>query len=133
MKKTLCILAALVLMLCGCGKNALRGKTTADVLGEAIDAANVTRVIHIRNHETHEETETDDPEAIAAFVEALGQIKIKEKTDLWATDSDDIFRMEMTDGQDVVLSFNGRNLKVDDDLYVVDGATALWDWTREQQ
>ena len=126
MKKTLCILAALVLMLCGCGKNALRGKTTADVLGEAIDAANVARVIHIRNHETHEETETDDPEAIAAFVEALGQIKIKEKTD-------DIFRMEMKDGRDVVLSFNGRNLNVDDDLYVVDGATALWDWTREQQ
>ena len=39
----------------------------------------------------------------------------------------------MTDGRDVVLSFNGRNLDVGDDLYVVDGAQALWDWTREQQ
>ena len=132
MKKTLCVLAALALFVCGCG-NALRGKTAIDALGVTIDAKNVARVIHIRNYETHEETETDDPEAIAAFVEALGQIKIKEKTDLWATDSDDIFRLEMTDGQDIVVSFNGRNLDVDDDLYVVDGAKALWDWTREQQ
>ena len=130
MRKTLCILAALVLFFCGCG-NALRGKTAVDALGVTIDAQNVARVIHIENHETHKETETDDPAAIAAFVEALGQLKLGEKTDLWATDSDDIFRLEMKDGSDIVFSFNDRNLNVDDDLYALDGAQALWNWAQE--
>ena len=72
-----------------------------------------------------------DKAAMQTIFDALCEVKIGERTDMRATDSEQSLTFVKTDGTTCVIRFEQRNLLHEEDAYQLENDAALWKALRE--
>lgn len=72
-----------------------------------------------------------DKAVMQTIFDALCEVKIGERTDMRATDSEQSLTFVKTDGTTCVIRFEQRNLLYEEDAYQLENDTALWKALRE--
>lgn len=72
-----------------------------------------------------------DKAAMQTIFDALCEVKIGERTDMRATDSEQSLTFVKTDGTTCVIRFEQRNLLYEEDAYQLENDAALWKALRE--
>lgn len=84
-------------------------------------------VIYDKNQEASERFTITDTDTICELVQALCDIGIEAPTEIYSTDSDDIFTFIMDDEKKCSFSFNGHNFEAEDGkLYTVTDKAGFW-------
>ena len=84
-------------------------------------------VIYDKNQEASERFTITDTDTICELVQALCDIGIEAPTEIYSTDSDDIFTFIMDDENNYSFSFNGHNFEAEDGkLYTVTDKAGFW-------
>lgn len=84
-------------------------------------------VIYDKNQEASERFTITDTDTICELVQALCDIGIEAPTEIYSTDSDDIFTFIMDDEKKYSFSFNGHNFEAEDGkLYTVTDKAGFW-------
>ena len=137
----LCALVVLCVLLAGCG-----GKTTErSVAGEVFtfcgsEAENFAKTFDVNEMNCMEYRYTidtpvscriTDKAVMQTIFDALCEMKIGERTDMRATDSEQSLTFVKTDGTTCVIRFEQRNLLYEEDAYQLENDAALWKALRE--
>ena len=72
-----------------------------------------------------------DKAAMQMIFDALCEVKIGDRTDMRATDSEQSLTFVKTDGTTCVIRFEQRNLLYEEDAYQLENDAALWKALRE--
>lgn len=72
-----------------------------------------------------------DKAVMQTIFDALCEVKIGERTDMRATDSEQSLTFVKTDGTTCVIRFEQRNLLYEEDAYQLENDAALWKALRE--
>ena len=136
----LCALVVLCVLLAGCeGKPAgvkLRA-LCAFCGGEAENFAKTFDVNEMNCMEYRYTMDTPvfcritDKAAMQTIFDALCEMKIGERTDMRATDSEQSLTFVKTDGTTCMIRFEQRNLLYEEDAYQLENDAALWKALRE--
>lgn len=74
-----------------------------------------------------------DKAVMQTIFDALCEVKIGERTDMRATDSEQSLTFVKTDGTTCVIRFEQRNLLYEEDAYQLENDTALWKAAAQKQ
>lgn len=97
---------------------------------DRIGSENPVSVIYDKNKEASESFTITDTDTICELVQALGEIRIEAPTEIYSTDSDDIFTFIMEDKKSYSFSFNGHNFEAEDGkLYNANDKAGFWKLT----
>ena len=122
----LCALVVLCVLLAGCeGKTAERseaGEVFTFCGGEAEYRYTMDTPVSCR---------ITDKAAMQTIFDALCEVKIGERTDMRATDSEQSLAFVKTDGTTCVIRFEQRNLLYEEDAYQLENDATLWKALRE--
>ncbi|MGN1406436.1 MAG: hypothetical protein ACI4WM_09180 [Erysipelotrichaceae bacterium] len=99
---------------------------TAEIFeGEAV------KLKYICNREISTEYEISDTVLINDIKEEIGKIEIGSKTDVRASDYDDIFVFETADNRKYTYTFNNHCIKIDGDYFEISNDDNLWKLVKE--
>ena len=134
----LCALAVLCVLLAGCGGKTVERSEAGEVFtfcgGEA---ENFAKTFDVNEMECMEYRYTivscriTDKVAMQTIFDALCEVKIGERTDMRATDSEQSLTFVKKDGTTCVIRFEQRNLLYGEDAYQLENDAALWKALRE--
>mgnify|MGYP007003627073 FL=1 len=137
----LCALAVLCVLLAGCGEKAVERSEAGEVFtfcgGEAENFAKTFDVNEMNCMEYRYTMDTPiscritDKAAMQTIFDALCEVKIGERTDMRATDSEQSLTFVKKDGTTCVIRFEQRNLLHEEDVYQLENDAALWKALRE--
>lgn len=137
----LCALAILCVLLAGCGEKAVERSEAGEVFtfcgGEAEDFAKTFDVNEMDCIEYRYTMDTPvscritDKSAMQTIFDALCEVKIGERTDMRATDSEQSLTFVKKDGTTCVIRFEQQNLLYEEDVYQLENDAALWKALRE--
>ena len=137
----LCALAGLCVLLAGCGEKAVERSEAGEVFtfcgGEAEDFAKTFDVNEMDCMEYRYTMDTPvscriaDKAAMQTIFDALCEVKIGERTDMRATDSEQSLTFVKKDGTTCVIRFEQQNLLYEEDVYQLENDAALWKALRE--
>lgn len=137
----LCALAVLCVLLAGCGEKAVERSEAGEVFtfcgGEAEDFAKTFDVNEMDCMEYRYTMDTPvscriaDKAAMQTIFDALCEVKIGERTNVRATDSEQSLTFVKTDGTMCVIRFEQQNLLYEEDAYQLENDAALWKALRE--
>lgn len=137
----LCALAVLCVLLAGCGEKAVERSEAGEVFtfygGEAEDFAKTFDVNEMDCMEYRYTMDTPvscriaDKAAMQTIFDALCEVKIGERTDMRATDSEQSLTFVKKDGTTCVIRFEQQNLLYEEDVYQLENDAALWKALRE--
>ena len=97
---------------------------------DRIKSENPVSVIYDKNKEASESFTITDTDTICELVQALCDIGIEAPTEIYSTDSDDIFTFIMEDKKSYSFSFNGHNFEAEDGkLYNANDKAGFWKLT----
>ncbi len=140
---TVLVMASLFLISCSDRKEEHAGQTEPKGVSESgfrqycseeqrefldrIVSENPISVIYDKNREASESFTITDTDTICELVQALCNIGIEAPTEIYSTDSDDIFTFIMEDKKSYSFSFNGHNFEAEDGkLYNANDKAGLW-------
>ena len=137
----LCALAVLCVLLAGCGEKAAERSEAGEVFtfygGEVKNFAKTFDVNEMDCMEYRYTMDTPvscsitDKAAMQTIFDALCEVKIGERTDMRATDSEQSLTFVKKDGTTCVIRFEQRNLLHEEDVYQLENDAALWKALRE--
>lgn len=137
----LCALAVLCVLLAGCGEKAVERSEAGEVFtfygGEVENFAKTFDVNEMDCMEYRYTMDTPvscriaDKAAMQTIFDALCEVKIGERTDMRATDSEQSLTFVKKDGTTCVIRFEQRNLLHEEDVYQLENDAALWKALRE--
>lgn len=137
----LCALAVLCVLLAGCGEKAVERSKAGEVFtfygGEAENFAKTFDVNEMDCMEYRYTMDTPvscriaDKAAMQTIFDALCEMKIGERTDMRATDSEQSLTFVKKDGTTCVIRFEQQNLLYEEDVYQLENDAALWKALRE--
>lgn len=137
----LCALAVLCVLLAGCGEKTVERSEAGEVFtfygGEAENFAKTFDVNEMDCMEYRYTMDTPvsyciaDKAAMQTIFDALCEVKIGERTDMRATDSEQSLTFVKKDGTTCVIRFEQQNLLYEEDVYQLENDAALWKALRE--
>ncbi len=137
----LCVLAVLCTVLASCGEKPAEKSDVGGVFafcgGELQDFAASFDVEEMECIEYRYTMDTivscriTDKAAMQVIFDALCTVKIGEKTDMRATDSEQSLKFVKTDGTTCTVRFEQKNLLYEEDAYQLENDAALWKALRE--
>lgn len=123
--KYLCIgILTVLFLLTACGK---KERTVDAALGDEVPV----KLIYYYQWGTSETYETQDRELIQEVLQAIQKIHMEKKTDLMATDSDDVFVFVLENGELISFSFNDHHLQYEGAWYELSQDAPLWKLAKE--
>ena len=72
------------------------------------------------------EVELTDPDDMTAVFEAMKQINVQKRSNVYVTDNYNSIAFMMADGRELHLQFNRYNLEYDGNVYEISGDDGLW-------
>lgn len=137
----LCALVVLCVLLVGCGgKTAERSEagevfafcgSEAENFAKTFDVNEMNCMEYRYTMDTPVSCRITDKAAMQTIFDALSEVKIGERTDIRATDSEQSLTFVKTDGTTCVIRFEQRNLLYEEDAYQLENDAALWKALRE--
>lgn len=123
--KYLCMgILTVLFLLVACGK---KEGTVDAALGDEVPV----KLIYYYQWGTSETYETQDRELIQEVLQAIQKIHMEKKTDLMATDSDDVFVFVLENGELISFSFNDHHLQNEGAWYELSQDAPLWKLAKE--
>ena len=92
---------------------------------------NLTKLVYTQNGEASNTFEITDADEIYDVLDAILNVTVEEKTDITASDSEDIFTFYTDDGKEFSFTFNMHNLVCDSGNYTLSGDEDLWKLAKE--
>ena len=130
----LCALVVLCVLLAGCGgKTAERSEAggEAENFAKTFDVNEMNCMEYRYTMDTPVSCRITDKAVMQTIFDALCEVKIGERTDMRATDSEQSLTFVKTDGTTCVIRFEQRNLLYEEDAYQLENDAALWKALRE--
>ena len=92
---------------------------------------NLTKLVYTQNGEASNTFEITDADEIYDILDAILNVTVEEKTDVTASDSEDIFTFFTNDGKEFTFTFNMHNLVTEDGNYTLSDDEDLWKLAKE--
>ena len=105
----------------------------ADVRSSIEGNEEILSITHRHNGEASSEYLITDAGMIQNIRNAILQIQIEDKTDLMASDNDDIFIFTLKDENQYSISFNDHHFESGDHIYEISNDSDLWKLVRQIQ
>lgn len=136
MKRLLCVLALFGVLLAGCAENPMEQKNTSEVFlfcgGDLQDFAETfdeNEIAYVEYRDTMDvpiSCQITDKATIKAIYDALCQVKVGEKSEIRATDSEQSLIFVKTDGTAYTIPFEQYQLLYERNVYPLENDAALW-------
>ena len=128
-----------VFMLFACFSQENSRNSGSNILDYASDEARgiieenqtLTKLVYTQNGEASNTFEITDADEIYDILDAILNVTVEEKTDVTASDSEDIFTFYTEDGKELSFTFNMHNLVCDSGNYTLSGDEDLWKLAKE--
>lgn len=127
----LCALVVLCVLLAGCGGKTAERSEAGEVFTFCGGENEMNCMEYRYTMDTPVSCRITDKAAMQTIFDALREVKIGERTDMRATDSEQSLTFVKTDGTTCVIRFEQRNLLYKEDAYQLENDAALWKALRE--
>ena len=123
------VLAVLCLVACSARSSEIRdycSESQVEFL-DRLETEKPVSAVYYQNGEASNRFTITDTETICALAQALCEIQIESPTELYSTDSDNVFVFMMEDGKNYSFNFNEHNFEAKDQkCYTTSNGAALW-------